>query len=364
VAKKSTSSKTDLVKKKRLIAILGDTHIGARGAAEHFVHYFSEFFERVFVPYLIKHNIKTVIQLGDLFDKRTSCNVFALQEFRRVLLDRLQELGIELIIMCGNHDVYFKNTNTVNSPETLVDFYPNLKVFSETAEIDVQGETFLILPWINKENYQASLEAIQKTKAKICCGHLELSGFKMYKTAVNETGMDAELFKKFEMTFSGHFHHRSQRGDIHYVGTPYEMTWDCWNDQKGFHTLDLDTRTLTFVENPLHMFYVVKYSDDYDPAAFDDSLYANRIIKIFVDQKLDPVMFESFYQRLVQCKPADLIIIERAPELTMTENIEVATMTTSQVVDSYIDNLNTDKDKPRLKKLMQELYKDAMNMGA
>ena len=347
------------------VAILGDLHIGARGSAEHFVRYFSKFFEEVFIPYLVKNNIKTVIQLGDLFDKRQSCNIFALNEFRRAFLDKLKALDIQVIVLCGNHDVYYKNTNEINSPETLVEWYDNLQVFVESAETEIEGERFLILPWINKSNFDASKKAIEATRAKICVGHLELSGFKMYKNSVNEDGMAADIFKRFEYVFSGHFHHRSNQGSIHYLGTPYEMTWQDWGDTKGFHTFDLGTRELEFIENPLAMYIVNKYEDDYVPEEFEEERYTNRIVKILVDKKEDAVMFEAFYQRLVNSHPAELIIVERAPELTLAGDIEnAASKTTGEVLDAYIDNLNTDKDKLRLKKLMQSVYNDAMNMEA
>ena len=50
------------------IAIITDTHFGARNDNVNFNEYFYQFYEGVFFPYLQQNNIKTCIHLGDCFD--------------------------------------------------------------------------------------------------------------------------------------------------------------------------------------------------------------------------------------------------------------------------------------------------------
>ena len=52
------------------IALLNDTHFGCRNDSPHFVQYQSRFYDEVFFPYLKEHNIKTLIHLGDVVDRR------------------------------------------------------------------------------------------------------------------------------------------------------------------------------------------------------------------------------------------------------------------------------------------------------
>ena len=52
------------------IALVTDTHFGARNDHDHFNTYFYKFYEDIFFPYLKEHNIKTCIHLGDVMDRR------------------------------------------------------------------------------------------------------------------------------------------------------------------------------------------------------------------------------------------------------------------------------------------------------
>ena len=45
------------------IALLNDTHFGARNDSPAFLKYFMEFYDEQFFPYLEEHNIKTLIHL-------------------------------------------------------------------------------------------------------------------------------------------------------------------------------------------------------------------------------------------------------------------------------------------------------------
>ena len=53
------------------------------------------------------------------------------------------------------------------------------------------------------------MEALSKSPAQIAMGHLEVSGFQMYRGQYSENGWDKELFRRFDTVFSGHFHHKS-----------------------------------------------------------------------------------------------------------------------------------------------------------
>ena len=52
------------------VILITDQHIGARNDNLSFVKYFKKFYDEVFFPYIDKHDIKTIINLGDMFDRR------------------------------------------------------------------------------------------------------------------------------------------------------------------------------------------------------------------------------------------------------------------------------------------------------
>ena len=93
------------------VAILNDTHAGVRNSSDIFIEYQARFYEEVFFPYLLENNIKNILHLGDYFEHRKYVNFKALNQNRRVFLDKLREYNIHMDIIPGNHDVYYKNTN-------------------------------------------------------------------------------------------------------------------------------------------------------------------------------------------------------------------------------------------------------------
>ena len=158
------------------VAVITDTHYGARKGSKHLHDYFEKFYKDVFFPTLEKEKITTVIHMGDIFDSRKSIDLQSLEWSKRVIFEPLKKYKVHAII--GNHDCYYKNTNIVNSPELLLRNYPNIDVYSEPTEIKVGKIKIVMLPWINSENFDASKELMNKSKARIAMGHLELNGFR------------------------------------------------------------------------------------------------------------------------------------------------------------------------------------------
>jgi DNA repair exonuclease SbcCD nuclease subunit len=83
----------------------------------------------------------------------------------------------------------------------------------------------------------------------------------MHNGVMNTQGLDKSLFKRFEKVFSGHFHKKSDDGQIYYCGTQYEITWSDYKCPKGFHIFDTDTRELTRVPNPIVIHKKLIYND-------------------------------------------------------------------------------------------------------
>ena len=84
------------------------------------------------------------------------------------------------------------------------------------------------------------MDQMKQSQAQLCMGHFEISGFAMYRGMESHEGLDRNIFDKFAMVFSGHYHTRSSDGHIYYLGNPYELTWQDYNDQRGFHLFYLD----------------------------------------------------------------------------------------------------------------------------
>ena len=235
------------------VAIITDTHYGARKGSKFLHDYFEKFYDDVFFPTLEAEGINTVIHMGDAFDSRKSIDYQSLEWAKRVVFDRLKKYDVHMIV--GNHDCYYKNTNDVNSPELLLQTYSNIKTYSKVTEVTIHNLNVLFIPWINAENFEDTINAIKISNSKCTMGHLELNGFRAHRGHIMEEGMDGKLFEKFERVFSGHYHTRSDDGRIFYLGNPYEMFWNDVNDTRGFTIFDTETLTHTPVNNPYKLFY-------------------------------------------------------------------------------------------------------------
>ena len=273
------------------VAIITDQHFGARNDSIAFLDFFEKFYDNTFFPSIDAAGITTVLILGDTFDRRKYVNFYALDRAKKMFFDKLAERNITVHMLAGNHDTYFKNTNEVNSPDLLLKEYDNIHVIDHPTTIEVDGTKICMMPWICPENYQASLDEMKNTNAELCMGHFEIAGFAMYRGMESHEGLSKETFEKFDMVFSGHYHHRSDDGHIYYLGNPYELTWQDFNDPRGFHLYDLATRELEFVRNPYTMFARIEYNDkDQEPTDLDALDLNQTYVKLIVVNVLaDPL---------------------------------------------------------------------------
>ena len=321
------------------VAIITDQHFGARNDSTAFLDYYEKFYNETFFPCLDTNGIDTVLILGDTFDRRKYVNFFSLQRAKDMFFDQLQVRGIKVYMLAGNHDTYFKNTNDVNSPDLLLREYSNIAVLDKPTDIEVDGVEITMIPWICPENYVDCIAQMTSTPAEICMGHFEIAGFAMHRGMESHEGLDKNIFKKFDMVFSGHYHHRSDDGHMYYLGNPYELTWQDYNDPRGFHLFDLQTRRLEFIGNPNTMFERVQYDDsETDPSLADYQHLANKYVKIVVVNKNDFYKFDKFITKVYNVNPYEVKIIEDFSEFSEGEiDSDINLEDTLDVLSNYID---------------------------
>jgi DNA repair exonuclease SbcCD nuclease subunit len=346
------------------VAIITDQHFGARNDSIAFLDFFEKFYDNTFFPALDANAIDTVLVLGDTFDRRKYVNFYALDRAKKMFFDKLEERGIRVHMLAGNHDTYYKNTNEVNSPDLLLVEYGNIDVISKPETIVIDGTSICMMPWICPENYQESLDHITNTKAEICMGHFEIAGFAMHRGMESHDGLAKETFEKFDLVFSGHYHHRSSDKHIHYLGNPYELTWQDYNDPRGFHLFDLDTRELEFICNSYRMFERIEYNDkEQDPVDLDSLELEQKYVKLVVVNKTDFYKFDKFIQKLYNKGCHEIKIIEDMSEFQDGEiGEEINLEDTLSVLSHYVDSIETDVDKEQIKTYMRTLYTEAVNI--
>jgi DNA repair exonuclease SbcCD nuclease subunit len=341
------------------VALITDTHYNFKKANKAFHDYFLEFYSNIFFPYLEENNIKTVVHLGDAFDNRRGIDYWAFEWAKKNVYDRFKELGITVYNIVGNHDAYYKNTNEINSIDTLLDVYDNVIKINTPKTFHIDGVEAAFLPWICQENQEETFKLLNETTADIVFGHLELSGFSVYPGHVHESGMDKKIFNKFKLVFSGHYHTRSNDGKIFYLGNPYQMFWNDFDDKRGFNIFDTETFELNFVENPFRMFEKIYYDDSLDVDEYDFSQYKNKIVKVIIKQKTNELYFDKFIEKLINQNPLELKVIENSSfdENFSCDDIEVED--TLSLLDKYVEEAKLDLDKSNVKKLLRDVYKEA-----
>ena len=338
------------------VAIITDTHYGARKGSKHLHDYFELFYKNIFFPSLEEYGVEAVIHMGDAFDSRKSIDYQSLEWSKRVVFNPLKKYDVHMIV--GNHDTYYKNTNEVNSPELLLQTYKNIKTYSKPTEVNVGGLDILFLPWINQENEELSFNTIKKTTCRCAMGHLELQGFRVNRQLIMEHGLQSELFEKFSHVFSGHYHTRSNDGKIFYLGNPYEMFWTDVNDTRGFHIFDTETLELTPINNPYKLFYNIYY-DDINYKLFNATEYENKIVKVIVRKKSNPKDFEKFIDKLYTAGIQELKIVENF-DIQEGEDFEIdEEENTISILNRYIDEAEFEFDKNIIKGIFQDLYRQA-----
>ena len=348
------------------VALITDTHFGARNDNQNFNEYFFQFYENQFFPYLKEHNITNVVHLGDVMDRRKYVSYRIAKDFRERFIDKFE--GINFHMLVGNHDTFYKNTNEVNSLQELVDGrHKNITVYEKSTEVEFDGCKILFVPWINTENMSHTMKMLQTSDAQICMGHLELNGFEMQKGMYMDHGWDKQEFRKFDTVMSGHYHHKSDDGQVYYLGTPYEIYWNDWEDPKGFHIFDTETRELERIVNPYNIFSKIYYDDTV--STFDDdhdmSVYKNKYVKLVVVNKKDLFQFDRFVDKLLAADCHDVKIVEDFSEMdasNVSDDIVENSEDTMTLLEKYIDELPVDLSKDRLKNTMRTLYTEAQDL--
>ena len=345
-------------------ALITDTHFGARNDSLVFSNFFQKFYKNIFFPTLKERNIKSVIHLGDVVERRKFINFKTLNSMKDILFDPLDEMGGDIKIIIGNHDIYYKNTLSVNSMNELTKGMPHVTVYDEPCEVSLTNDHKVVfLPWICDDNEKQTKELIEKTRTKVAFGHLHIQGAEHIKGSTSYDGHSPKIFNAFQRVFSGHFHHRSEIGNITYLGNPYEITWSDYNDPRGFHIYDTETMETEFIQNPYSMFHKIYYDDDKLDYG-DLSQYEDCYVKIIVQKKNNSYLFETLMDKLIDVGVGHISVVDNlfdiediGDDIESMEDVE----DTMSVIRSCVDGLEIENKEP-LNKLMQDLYNEALTV--
>lgn len=229
-------------------AMFTDLHLGKKNNSEEHnqdcLNYIRWFCEQVKADPEIDH----IWFLGDWHEHRAAINAFTLQHsFHAAKL--LNELGLPVYFLIGNHDLAFRNTRTTFTTE-IFEPLENFILLSETRVIkEIHGEV-LAIPYLREDEYPTLIEF---SKIPVAMGHLELKGFRVSGSSnIMEHGPEAStFFKNQKRVFSGHFHQRQSQGNVQYIGNTFPMDFSDANDTKrGMAVYDFEKDKLKYIDWP------------------------------------------------------------------------------------------------------------------
>lgn len=287
-------------------AIVNDSHFGTRGNSLTFVEHMLDFYESQFFPYINEHSITEVYHLGDVFHHRKSLDIRVLSMVKERVFDRFRNEGISVTIVPGNHDVYYRQTNDVNSLASTLSEYDNIEICHVPTEKQLGSLGLLFVPWITQSNRDECYDAIRKSVCPIALGHFEMNGFSVAKNSVfsHEKGQTPDMFSSFSKVLSGHFHLRQAKGNVFYLGTQYQLDFGDVGSKKGFHVLS-ENGALEYVENTNAIFFRIDYDDSQCGSTTeavslvgDANSYRDKVVKIHILNRKYPLAIDKIVQNL------------------------------------------------------------------
>ena len=344
------------------ICFLGDTHFGYRIDNSNYTDHVRTFYEDHFFPYLLDNKIDTVIQFGDLMDNRRHISIKTLKFIKEVFLDPLQQNNITLHTLLGNHDIYYKNTNDLNSPSYVLSPYDNVTLYQDNTEVEIGGRLFAFVPWINDENKKQFEKFLAMTTAKTCIGHFEFGGFEYVKGITSERGMKVKGFDVFNDVYSGHYHISSSKKNITYIGTPYEMTFNDMGDEKGFWIYDTSDGSIERIVSQHILFRKLIYDDssvDYD--TFDFTIYKDSYVKAYIIKRENMAMYSRFIDNLYKADAIDINVLEQDLDID-DEEVDVEVQSTIEIMRDTVTAL-TNVDNDAIIGILDVLYREATLVG-
>ena len=230
------------------IFIISDLHFGMRANSIEWLEIQTDYFDNFFFP-LLKEKAKPhdiLFVLGDVFDNRQNVQILV-QHTVINLFEKLSKIFKEIHVIVGNHDIFRKGSTEISSL-SCIKHIPGIYVHSEVKNIKIDGKSIILMPWqVSHEDEETNLNLYSGSDYLFC--HSEIQGVYLNRKVQNDKGMELDRFKGYGKVYSGHIHFGQKRGNVTFVGNPYEMTRSDMYNKKGIYVIELSTGEEIFYEN-------------------------------------------------------------------------------------------------------------------
>ena len=282
---------------------------------------------------------ETCIFLGDWHHHRASVNVATMNASIRDL-KLLNESFEKVYFILGNHDLYYRDKRELNSIEYARDLSNFVMIDDHFVQDDVA-----IIPWLVGKEYKD----VAKIKCKYMFGHFELPYFKMNAMVEmpDHDGIKADMLGNPEYVFSGHFHKRQYKNNIHYMGNSFPHNYaDVGDDERGAMFLEWDgePQYVNWQEGPKYRVFTLKQLLDDHQNLLDEYTYARVKLDVSISYEEANFVREKFAEQY-GVRELQLIPIKEEEEF---EGGEIEFESVDQIVITQletIDSKTVDKEK-------------------
>ncbi|MFW6129584.1 MAG: metallophosphoesterase [Atribacterota bacterium] len=319
--------------------LLADTHIGLNKDNSIFHNVTINLFNEI-KKVSVEQNIQDIAILGDVFHSRkilsSRSKDTAYEIFRKILIDN------SVILVSGNHDIYYKEK-----------YNPNwLEIFYDCGNVSVVDcwpkiyDNCIFVPW----GYP--IYEIENKEDLYLFGHFEINSFLMNDSyECKNSKLNISDFKDFKHVYSGHFHTPSSNGNITYIGSPFQQTFHDVNSARGYYIFDDgDLEFIEFTSAP--KFIKLKASETIN----EEDVRRNFVKIIFKDESISEI--EKTVALIESYKPVSLntaTIIDNQ-DVIATEEIE--TQSNEEIFMNYVSSIKRpDHIKVEVLKTLFDMFK-------
>jgi len=349
--------------------ILSDTHFGVRSNSVEWLEIQRDYFYNWFIP-MIKENYRegdALIHCGDVFDSRQSLNLRVMNTAMEIF-EELSKI-LPVFIICGNHDIYHKKSNEINSIK-IFNWLDNVHVYEQPVVLNINsGDTnALLMPW--KDTQEEEQSVINANPADYLFCHTDIRGLKFNSYVEVEHGLGAAEFTTFKKVYSGHIHFAQTNGNIRMVGCPLPMTRSDIGNTKSIWTINFENDEDSSVENHYSPKFIRMKLENVLEKNYGElkEIFKNNFVDILVHSSLGQSFpFSSFLDAFAEVNyrklnyiittmgDGDEIDLEDYNE-EMEKEIDLL-----KLISLYIDNLAySDSIKGKLKKISNRFYHESI----
>lgn len=223
--------------------IFTDTHFGWKNNSMTWLNSQMDFIYKQFIPEIKRlrklHGGVRVIHCGDIFDSRSTISTYIATKVVQAFKD-IRSVCDEFVILCGNHDFYSPNSDTVNT----------VKLFMSNLDIDIVDQEILerdnhaFVPW-----YVWQDENLEINSDYVFC-HTDLKFDEIPESCKNK------------MIIAGHIHtpRYDEKRRRYNLGSCYSLNFADSNQKRGYYILK--DGQLSFETNKISINFYRLYNKD------------------------------------------------------------------------------------------------------